>query len=88
MVDLVFVFAILLVHRPNLRARRITFHYHRIGFVQRAIEMKEASRWLMERYSRISRVNLFFSFIPAPLTMVRIDLAVRPSFPITLPRSL
>src|SRR6266699_6092233 len=42
----------------------------------------------MKRYSRISSVNLFFSFIPAALRIVRIDLAVRPCFPITLPRSL
>src|SRR6185295_12170645 len=42
----------------------------------------------MKRYSRISSVNRFFSFIPAALRMVRIDLAVLPCFPMTLPRSL
>ena len=41
----------------------------------------------LKRYSRISSVNLFFSFIPAALMIVRIELAVRPCFPITLPRS-
>jgi hypothetical protein len=56
--------------------------------IDRAMELKEASWWLMKAYSRISSVNLFFSFIPAALRIVRIDLAVRPCFPITLPRSL
>src|SRR5262245_27850095 len=71
--------------------RKCTEYWYGIGPVlerERAIEMKEASWWLMKRYSRISSVNLFFSFIPAALRIVRIDLAVRPSFPITLPRSL
>ena len=36
---------------------------------------------LMKRYSRISSVNRFFSFIPAALRMVRIDLAVLPLLP-------
>src|SRR5580704_3066134 len=38
-------------------------------------------------YSRISSVKRFLSFIPAAPRMVRIDFAVRPCRPITLPRS-
>jgi len=38
-------------------------------------------------YSRISSVKRFFSFIPAAPRMVRIERAVRPCLPITLPRS-
>lgn len=40
------------------------------------------------RYSRISRVNRFLSFMPAALRIVLIDRAVLPCLPITLPRSL
>jgi len=71
--------------------RKCIEYWHGIGPVleiERAMEMKEASWWLMKRYSRISSVNLFFSFIPAALRIVRIEPAVRPCFPITLPRSL
>src|SRR5712692_6383496 len=39
-------------------------------------------------YSRISKVRRFFNFIPAAPRMVRMDFAVRPCRPITLPRSL
>src|SRR5713101_7594444 len=40
------------------------------------------------RYSRISSVNRFCSFMPAAPRMVRMERAVRPCLPITLPRSL
>src|SRR6185312_9639405 len=39
-------------------------------------------------YSRISRVKRLRSFMPAALRMVRMERAVRPCFPMTLPRSL
>src|SRR5579864_855054 len=41
-----------------------------------------------ETHSRISSVKRRFSFIPAAPRMVRMDRAVRPCFPMTLPRSL
>src|SRR6266568_4389692 len=39
-------------------------------------------------YSRISSVRRFLTFIPAAPRIVRMDLAVRPCRPITLPRSV
>src|SRR5688572_581900 len=39
-------------------------------------------------HSRISKVKRRFSFIPAAPRIVRTERAVRPCFPITLPRSL
>src|SRR5579862_7991346 len=39
-------------------------------------------------YSRISSVNRRFNFIPAAPSSVRMDRAVRPCLPMTLPRSL
>src|SRR5678815_616467 len=45
-------------------------------------------QYLSEHYSRISNVNRFLSFMPAAPRIVRIDRAVLPCFPITLPRSL
>src|SRR5262249_25563786 len=44
-------------------------------------------RQFVRHYSRISRVYRFRNFIPAAPRMVRIDLAVRPCRPMTLPRS-
>src|ERR1044071_4014985 len=38
-------------------------------------------------YSTISSTNRFFDFMPAARSNVRIALAVRPCFPITVPRS-
>src|SRR5579863_2721181 len=42
----------------------------------------------LETHSRISSVKRRFSFMPAAPRMVRIERAVRPCLPITLPRSL
>src|ERR1700735_811667 len=42
----------------------------------------------LQNYSRISSVNRRFSFMPAAPSSVRMDRAVRPCLPITLPRSL
>src|SRR5580698_7978853 len=42
----------------------------------------------LQNYSRISSVNRRFSFMPAAPSRVRMDRAVRPCLPMTLPRSL
>src|SRR5262249_8668101 len=44
--------------------------------------------FFLKTHSRISSVNRRFNFIPAAPRMVRIERAVRPCLPITLPRSL
>ncbi len=43
---------------------------------------------LSQTYSRISSVNRRFSFMPAAPSSVRMDRAVRPCLPMTLPKSL
>src|SRR5437588_12329686 len=49
---------------------------------------RQQRRWFQAHYSRISSVRRFLSFIPAAPRMVRMDFAVRPCLPITLPRSV